>query len=630
MARLTIKKILITLIVLLTGSVLSACGIIEGTLRAQDGILSIPQEVTQPNQLYKLKGDWRIAYGSWLDPAMPWDEIVNRTQSIQVPGVYKPEALQAYPSSTAGYGTLALRIHAPEKLKGRYAVETVYLGSAYEMYANGTFIGEVGKIGKTQESTQGHINPIMGTIEAQDGEITLMLHFSAFKHTFYIRDFLFGTESSVRHHYMARLALDLLIVGASLIMGLYHLSLYWLRRKDWSLLYFALICFAYTVRTLCVGNRFIVMLMPNLGSEDFMRITYITIYLMPMLIMLFIRAIYSRYTPKVLVIGMSVFTVATTVITLATPFVVFDRMMGLFEWVFIVLMITMITIIVRARMKHEVGSGVMLLGVVVFCASGLNDLLYEIGIIHTTSLTPIGFMFFLFAQAIMLSIVYSNAYKQAEHLATENLRINEVLRRNNEALESAVALRTSQIRETQKALEIRNAELKLQAITDPLTGLYNRRYLFDTVESYPKDKRYGMAVIDIDDFKLINDMHGHVVGDKVICQIAQTFMNTFSEEDIAARIGGEEFCVFSRITSETEFTDKLDNFMACVRESRCTAKLTPIKYSVSIGYAFNETRLNVDSLFLRSDTAVYQAKRSGKNCCKLFSDTEDDVSLYSG
>jgi len=53
------------------------------------------------------------------------------------------------------------------------------------------------------------------------------------------------------------------------------------------------------------------------------------------------------------------------------------------------------------------------------------------------------------------------------------------------------------------------------------------------------------------------------------------------------------------------------------------AKSTPIKYTVSIGYAFNETRLDVDSLFLRSDTAVYQAKRSGKNCIKLFEELEE-------
>lgn len=630
MTRLTLKKIMSLFAIVLIGSALSACGIIDETLQAKDGVLSIPQEVTQDNQLYKLKGDWRIVYGRWLNPAMPWDEIVSQTQRIQVPGVYKPEELQGYPSHDAGYGTLALRMQVPDKLKGRYAVETVYLGSAYEMHANGTFIGAVGRIGKTPETTQGHINPIMGMIEAQDGEITLMLHFSAYKNIFYIRDFIFGTENSVRTHYQNRLAIDLLIVGAALIMGLYHLSLFWLRRKDGSLLYFALICFTYATRTLCVGNRFIVLLMPNLGSEDFMRITYISIYLMPMLLMLFIRAIYPRYTPRVLVLGMSVFSAATTVITLATGFVTFDRMLVLFEWVFIVLMIALITIIVLARMKKEVGSGVMLLGVVVFCASGLNDLLYEIGILHTASLTPMGFMFFLFAQAIMLSIVYSNAYKQAEHLATENLRINEELRRSNEELESAVVLRTSQIRETQRALEIRNAELKLQAITDPLTGLYNRRYLFNTAESFPKDKRYGMAVIDVDDFKQINDMHGHVVGDKVICQIAQTLMDTFTEEDIAARIGGEEFCVFSRITSEAEFADKLDNFMDHVRESVCMAQSVPIRYSVSIGYAFNLSHLDVDSLFLKSDTAVYQAKRSGKNCCRLFAEMEEDVSIDSG
>lgn len=630
MTNRTIKKILTVLVLILMGSFLSACGIIEGALQAQNGILMIPQEVTQSNHLYKLKGDWRIVYGNWLDPAMPWQEIVSCTQDIKVPGVYKPENLRDFPDSTAGYGTLAVKVKAPNILKERYAIETVYLGSAYEMYANGTFIGEVGKIGRTPESTQGHINPIMGTIEAQNGEITLMFHFSAFKQVLYIRDFSFGTERNIRYHYLTRLALDLLIVGSALIMGLYHLSLYWLRRKDTSLLYFAMICFVYCARTLCVGNRFIVTLIPNLDSVIFMRITYITIYLMPMLIMLFLRAIYTKYTPRVLVAGMIAFSVTTTLMTLVTGFETFDKVMMLFEWVFVILMLSMVTIISRARLKGEIGSGVMLSGIVIFCATGVNDLLYEMGIIHTTSLTPLGFMLFLFAQAVMLSIVYSNAYKQAEHLATENLRINEELRRSNEELESAVALRTSQIRETQKALEVRNAELKWQAITDPLTGLYNRRYLFDTAESCPKGERYGMAVIDIDDFKQINDTYGHVVGDEVICQLAQILMITFTEEDIAARIGGEEFCVFSRVTCEKEFETKLDSFMMRVRKSVCMVSSTPIQYTVSIGYAISDAELDVDSLFLRSDTAVYQAKRSGKNCCSIYVDTQQEPSTDAG
>ncbi len=293
-----------------------------------------------------------------------------------------------------------------------------------------------------------------------------------------------------------------------------------------------------------------------------------------------------------------------------------------FEYVFIVLVLSIITIILRALKNGEVGSVVMITGFGVFAATGANDLLYEMGIIHTTSLTPMGFTFFLFAQAVMLSIIYSNAFKQAEHLAEENLRINEELRRSNEELESTVATRTAQIRDAQTALEVRNAELKWQALTDPLTGLYNRRYIFDTAESAPKRHRYGMAVVDIDDFKKINDTYGHVVGDEVICQLSDHLKTVFAEEDIPARIGGEEFCIFSRITDDGAFEEKLNRLLSMVRKSCCMADTKRIGFTVSIGYAFNEGELDADELFLQSDTAVYQAKRNGKNCCTLYYEEE--------
>lgn len=621
------KKFFVLLLIILS-TVLSACNTVYNSEPGSDGTLLINGDVSG-REIYKLKGTWRIIYNRWLPPEMKWDEILTLTKPLEIPGVFGDGDLKDVSDTSKGYGTLAVRIKAPKTHRERYAVETVYAATAFDMYANGTYIGSVGTIGKSAEATKGQINPIMGVFSSSGDEIVFMIHFSSYSNMLYIRDFLFGSESSVKFHYLLRLALDMVVIGASVLMALYHLSLYWLRRKDRSLLWFALICFTYCLRTLCVGNRFLVTLLPNIDSITFMRISYGSIFLMPMFIMHFLEGIYPRYTPKFIVRGMTAFSLFTVAITLFTSFNVFDRVMMTSNWVFVILVIAMITIIARAVMNKVTGSWVVSAGVITFSLTGVNDLLHEMGIIHTTSLTPLGLLVFLFTQAVMLSIVYSNAYARAEHLADENLRISEVLRINNMELENVVEERTKEIQEAHKALEIRNAELKRQAMTDPLTDLYNRRHLFELAEEMKPNRLYGMAVIDIDDFKRINDTYGHVSGDDVICALADHMKCIFHSPDVAARIGGEEFCVFSQIESTESFTDKLERFLECIRTKPCVSGESKIFYTVSIGYEISYGAIGADKLFLHSDTAVYQAKRGGKNRIVSFEYLEEDHTAFT-
>jgi diguanylate cyclase (GGDEF)-like protein len=155
---------------------------------------------------------------------------------------------------------------------------------------------------------------------------------------------------------------------------------------------------------------------------------------------------------------------------------------------------------------------------------------------------------------------------------------------------------------------------RLDALTDPLTGLLNRRALFDLNGGAPIGAFTAVVVFDLDDFKAINDEFGHATGDQVLKVFAEELIENLRPTDVAARMGGEEFAlVLKRTLPETvEFTAERIRtaFAARVVETE-TRQLT---CTVSAGYAFgSKDGMSFDKVLSAADKALYAAKRGGRN-----------------
>jgi two-component system, cell cycle response regulator len=184
------------------------------------------------------------------------------------------------------------------------------------------------------------------------------------------------------------------------------------------------------------------------------------------------------------------------------------------------------------------------------------------------------------------------------------------------------ALRTKAL---QDELKLRNKQMvdlltrvEFLAITDSLTGLYNRRF-FDNVlkKELTEAKRYGQSVIclmmDIDHFKQINDTYGHETGDSVLKEVAALLKTIFREADTIARWGGEEFIVMMPHTDIKGAFLPASKLLKAI-EDRVFDKIPKEHITVSIGLACSgETQNTPDILVNAADLALYEAKRKGRN-----------------
>jgi len=151
--------------------------------------------------------------------------------------------------------------------------------------------------------------------------------------------------------------------------------------------------------------------------------------------------------------------------------------------------------------------------------------------------------------------------------------------------------------------------------TDFLSNLSNRRYFFEYGNKLIATLRLGMPLtvmmIDIDNFKKINDGYGHDVGDLVIKNIAKLLKKHFPN-DVVARIGGEEFAIISKSPEHTNNSNRIEAFRHAVQDEKIQLNKRVLQYTCSIGVC-NEVGEDLDEMLMQADKKLYKAKHSGKN-----------------
>jgi diguanylate cyclase (GGDEF)-like protein len=157
------------------------------------------------------------------------------------------------------------------------------------------------------------------------------------------------------------------------------------------------------------------------------------------------------------------------------------------------------------------------------------------------------------------------------------------------------------------------------ALRDPLTGLNTRLYMKDwcegAVSAHNRDPGtgFGLVVFDLDLFKKINDVYGHLAGDAVLRGVGEIVRSTIRGNDLAVRFGGEEIAVFARCANLAEATALAERIRQRVVQTEFAASTVRMPVTLSGGVAYHEAGETLDALFARADAKLYEAKKLGRN-----------------
>lgn len=197
---------------------------------------------------------------------------------------------------------------------------------------------------------------------------------------------------------------------------------------------------------------------------------------------------------------------------------------------------------------------------------------------------------------------------------------NAELEKARDTLEDTVRKRTQDLLVTIDDLEHSRNEIQTLAITDGLTGIFNRRHFMDLAAraTSPATKHadpLSIILFDVDDFKQVNDTYGHQYGDALLQEICNTIKGILQEKDIFARYGGEEFIILLPHADQENATAVAESIRSQVEHTSIIRDQQVLRATISIGIISSVNgEHSLDKLLKLADQAQYRAKSNGKNC----------------
>jgi PAS domain S-box-containing protein len=382
---------------------------------AVEGILDLSNWNFKQDGPVKLKGEWEFYWQRHLAPeAFSKPTAPQKTDFMQVPDYWNKYVINGEELTGEGYATYRLTVILDEQ-PYPLALRLMEVSTAYTLFINGRNLISAGVAGTARDMTIPKWCRQVAGFEPSTDQFEIVLHVSNFHHRkggmWEVIEL--GRETDIRQSQEKRLGFDLFLFGSIVIMGLYHLGLFVVRRKDRSPFYFSLFCSLIALRLFTTGESFLIRLLPDINWEILTRLQYFSFYLAVPAFALFIHSLFPKFSKRfrntvcVLAIGFSLN-------VLFTPARFYSQINILYEIMTFLTIVYGLYVIVISLNEKRMEAFVFLLGFMMLALMTINDILYVEGVIETGYMAPFGFFVFIFSQALLLSFRFSNALTTVE------------------------------------------------------------------------------------------------------------------------------------------------------------------------------------------------------------------------
>ncbi len=394
---------------------LAGCGALvsKNPLRAREGVLDLSQWNFEKEGAVELSGEYEFYWQQLLAPEnFAHSHPPQKSGFIPVPGSWQNYELNGEKFPGEGFATYRLMILLNDSLPQKLAFKFLDMGTAFSVFANGKNILSTGRVGQNRESSAPKYAPQVVEFFPQASRIELIYHVSNFH---YRRGGAWevihlGTAAQLQHIRERRLALDLILFGSILIMGLYHLKLYGLSKNELSFLFFGMYCLLIAVRLLTTVERYLLHLFSELNWELFVKIEFFSFYPAVPVLALFLYKLFPDDFHKPAVAAIVGAGLLFSSLIILTPARIYTRTLAAFHWYMIACIVYGLSMLALFAVRKREGAAIILAGFLFLCAAVVNDILDASGFLQTGHYVHLGLFVFIFSHALMLSSRYAKAF----------------------------------------------------------------------------------------------------------------------------------------------------------------------------------------------------------------------------
>ncbi|HIW33916.1 MAG TPA: diguanylate cyclase [Candidatus Paenibacillus intestinavium] len=576
-----------------------------------DGIaafINLSEATNNENHFYSaLDGEWYVFPEMLLSPTEVYSYILrDYTSTVQLPGSFEKQL-----GKVSTYATYATRVKIPKEYVGRtLAIYIPFQYSAYTLFVDGIEIASNGQVGHDESSHQAEMAPRLGYMVPTTDEVLLTLQTSSFAHirggvenTMFI-----GAANFVSQKFNTNIIWSLFVNGCICIMGLFMILFAWFRRQEKVFLVFGLFCLLFSARSFYSYPFYYTLTMLELPWIWGTRFEYIFTEASILTFTWLIAEWYKQqFSKKVLVVTTFVMSFLM-VITLFTKPVFFQTLYFNVVYIIIALVAYFIVIILRGFFTGSKRDIVNMVGLILVSAGSLNDYALGQGLIDSINLSLPAVGIYVVIHVILMSRSYAEKVFETEAL-------NDSLIQLNATLDEKVNLRTEQL---QKANDL----LEKQALSDGLTGIYNRHRFNEYIrQAFQLSQENGSALsiimFDLDEFKKYNDHYGHIQGDYLLKQVVEIVSHYLPSNSLFARFGGEEFAVVLPNMLLSEAYQIAEGVRQAVEDEKLAHMKRAGGYAtISVGVASmtaQSTFTTEIELIDAADQQLYRSKNAGRN-----------------
>ncbi|MCF6366650.1 MAG: SpoIIE family protein phosphatase [Bacteroidales bacterium] len=384
---------------------------------AKKGVIDLKKYNFKETGIIDLNGTWEFYPEKLYTPADFSSGSVNNAKFVKVPSLWNKSFFNKEDNFNIGYGTYHLKVLIPDSI-GILALRLKRIETAYVLWVNNDTLVHCGKTAEKENLYSPAQNTRYKFFNASGNSFDITVQVSNFSHRKGGIDspISLGLPNQITNKTKTKRGVEIFIVGVLLIMAVFHFGLYFVKRKDYSLLFFGLLLISEIISISVNGEMILTATFPDMSWATLKKTDYISNFMRSTFLVLFFYKIYEEEISKLYVQILIGINLSLTVFVLFTDLLTYSFTLLVFIATATLTMLYIIYAQIRGIVKKKEGALIPFLGTFLLLLSAVNDILYVSDIIDTMFLTPVGMFIFIFSQSYLLSFNFSNLYKKTEEL----------------------------------------------------------------------------------------------------------------------------------------------------------------------------------------------------------------------